>query len=65
MVQWLGLQPSTAEGTGLISGQGSKILKPAYHVARSKNKNVGKQKINLSGIIEAVGIIQAEGCQTG
>ena len=31
MVQWLRLCASTAEGMGLISGQGTKILHAAWH----------------------------------
>lgn len=46
VVQRLGLQASAAGGTGLILAEGSKILNPAYHVAKPKNKNMGKQKVN-------------------
>ena len=30
-VQWLGLHASTAGGTGLIPGQGAKVLHAAWH----------------------------------
>ena len=39
MLQWLGLCASTAEGTGSISGWGTKILYATWQV-RPQKKNV-------------------------
>ena len=43
VIQWLGLCAFTAEGTGLIPGQVTKILRSANHVARKKKKNLSLQ----------------------
>ena len=43
MVQWLRLHASTAEGTGLIPGQGTKIL---YSLSCGQKK---KKKMNVKG----------------
>ena len=52
-VQWLGLHASTAGGTGLIPGQGTKILHAAWHGQKktpnaptTQNKQTNKQKKN-------------------
>ena len=37
-VQWLGLHPSTARGTGSIPGQGTKILHIAHHSQKQKEE---------------------------
>ena len=38
MVQSLGLHTSSAEGTGLIPGQGTEILHAAWHGQDKQNK---------------------------
>ena len=37
-VQWLRLHTSNARGTGLIPGQGTKILQATHGVAKKKKK---------------------------
>ena len=46
MVQWLRLHDSTAGSTGLIPGQGTKILQAAWHSQRKKKK---KERKKLEG----------------
>ena len=41
MVQWLGFRPSTAGGTGLIPGGGTKIPHAKWH---GQKKEKGKRK---------------------
>ena len=38
--QWLGLNPSTARDTGLIPGQGTKILHTAHHSQKKKKRTI-------------------------
>ena len=38
MVQWLGLHASTAGGTGLMPGQGTKILQVTWQGQKKKKK---------------------------
>ena len=38
MVQWLGLHTSTAGGSGLIPGQGTKILQGTQHCQKIESK---------------------------
>ena len=40
VVQWLGLWASTAEGTGLIAGWGTKIPQATWHYPKIPTKNV-------------------------
>ena len=40
VVQWLGLYASTARGTGLIPGQGTKILQATHGVAKKKKERI-------------------------
>ena len=44
MVQWLGLQASTAEGTGSIPAQGTKISQAVPGVAKKKKKKRKKER---------------------
>ena len=46
-VQWLGLHPSTARGTGSIPGQGTKILHTAHHSQKKKKNNKSASRITV------------------
>ena len=44
-VQWLGLQPSTAQGTGSIPGRGTKILHTMMHGQKKKKIDARAQAV--------------------
>ena len=48
-VQWLRLCASTAEGAGLIPGQGSKILHAAWHGQKKFFLKKKEMRINRAG----------------
>ena len=51
-VQWLGLHASTAGGTGLIPGRGTKIPQASWPGQKNKNKNNLKKYMFSVEILE-------------
>ena len=57
MVQWLGLCAFTAEGSGLIPGQGTKIPQVAQHAAHPPTPRPPKKEESAKEMPDSQGIL--------